>query len=73
MAARNSQGLSSACAACGLPKAAGDAGTAAFEIVLLERAFGTLLPALLRLVGVQKVRGRADLDTLVGHLVGLGL
>ena len=58
-----------ACAACDLPKATGDTDTAAFEIALLERAFG----ALLRLVGVQKLWGRADLDTLVRYLVGLGL
>jgi hypothetical protein len=62
-----------ACAACDLPKATGDTDTAAFEIALMERAFGALLPLLLRLVGVSKLQGRADLDTLVSHLVGLGL
>jgi hypothetical protein len=60
-------------AACDLPKCAGDTDTAAFEIALLERAFGALLPMLLRLVGVQKLQGRADLDALVSNLVGLGL
>ncbi len=62
-----------ACAACDLPKAAGDTDTAAFEIALMERAFGALLPMLLRLVGVSKLQGRADLDTLVSHVVGVGL
>ena len=62
-----------ACAACDLPKAAGDADTAAFEITLLERVFGALLPMLLRLAGVQQLQGRTDLDTLVGSLSGLGL
>ena len=62
-----------ACAACDLPTASGDTDTAAFEITLLERAFGALLPVVLRLVGVPKLQGRADLDTLVSHLVGLGL
>jgi hypothetical protein len=62
-----------ACAACDLPKIAGDTDTAAFEINLLERAFGALLPALLRLVGVSKLHGRADLDTLAAALTGLGL
>ena len=62
-----------ACAACDLPKASGDTDTAAFEIALLKRAFGALLPVVLRLVGVSKLQGRADLDILVSHLVGLGL
>jgi hypothetical protein len=62
-----------ASATCDLPKSAGDTDTAAFEIALLERAFGALLPMLLRLVGVQKLKGRADLDRLVSNLVGLGL
>ena len=62
-----------ACAACDLPKTAGDTDTAAFEIELLDRAFGALLPMLLRLVGVSKLQGRADMDTLVSHLFGLGL
>jgi hypothetical protein len=62
-----------ASATCDLPKSAGDTDTAAFEIALLERAFGALLPMLLRLVGVQKLQGRADLDRLVSNLVGLGL
>ena len=50
-----------------------DMDTATFEIALMEQAFGALLPVLLRLVGLTKLRGRADLDTFVGHLVGLGL
>ena len=62
-----------ACGTCDLPKATGDTDTAAFEIALLERAFGALLPMLLRLVGVQKLQGRAHLDALVASLTGLGL
>ena len=46
---------------------------AGFEIELLKRSFGVLLPMLLRLVGVQKLRGRADLDAVVTALTGLGL
>jgi len=43
--------------------------TIAFEIELLERAFGpALLPALLRLAGVPKLRGRADLNALAAAL-----
>ena len=61
------------CAARNLPKADGDTDTAAFEIALLKRAFGALLPVVLRLVGIPKLQGRVDLDTLVSHLVGLGL
>ena len=62
-----------ACSECDLPRASGDTDTAAFEIALLERAFGALLPMLLRLVGVPKLQGRTDLDTLVRRLVRLGL
>ena len=62
-----------ACARCDLPKATDEADTATFEIELLKRSFGTLLPALLRLVGVQRLLGRADLDALVTALTGLGL
>ena len=62
-----------ACAQCDLPKATQDADTAAFEIELLEKSLGALLPVLLRLVGVQRLGGRADLDTLVASLTGLGL
>ena len=62
-----------ACAACDLPKANGDTDTAAFEIALMKRAFGALLPVVLRLVGVPNLQSRADLDTFVGRLVGLGL
>ena len=62
-----------ACAGCDLPKTTGDVDTVAFEIALLERAFGALLPVMLRMVGVPKLQGRADLDTLVSRLVGMGL
>lgn len=62
-----------ACAQRDLPKITQEADTASFEIELLERSFGTLLPVLLRLAGVPKLRSRADLDQLVGRLVGLGL
>ena len=62
-----------ACAACDLPEAVGDTATAAFEIALMERAFGPLLPIVLPLVGVPKLQTRADLDTFVAHLVRLGL
>ena len=62
-----------ACARCDLPKATGDTDTTAFEIALLERAFGALLPVVLRLVGVPKLQGRADLDALVASLTSLGL
>ena len=61
------------CAAMSFPKAQGETDTAAFEIELLERAFGPFLPALLRLAGTQQLRGRADLDRLVASLSGLGL
>ena len=62
-----------ACARCNLPKADEEADTAAFEIEMLERSFGAMLPMLLRFVGAQRLRGRADLDRLVTSLTGLGL
>ena len=62
-----------ACARCDLPKVAEEADTASFEIELLEQAFGVLLPMLLRFVGVSKLGGRADLDSLVSSLIKSGL
>ena len=62
-----------ACARCNLPRTAHEADTSGFEIELLERSFGVLLPMLLRLVRVQRLRGRADLDAVVTALTRLGL
>ena len=62
-----------ACAAADFPEAAGRADTAAFEITLLERAFGALMPVLLRMVGIPGLRGRTDLDALAASLTSLGL
>ena len=66
-------GVTLVCAQGDLPKVTSEADTAPFEIEMLERAFGALLPTLLRSVGVQKLQNRADLDTLVTSLTRLGL
>jgi hypothetical protein len=65
--------LTLACAACDLPKVQEEADTVAFEIALLERAFGAFLPMLRRLCGLPALRNRADLNALVTRLGGMGL
>ncbi len=62
-----------ACAAGDLSKVQADTDTAAFEIRLLRKTFGLFLPMLLRLAGLNKLEDRADLDTIVAQLSGLGL
>ena len=63
-----------ACAAGDLSRAEGKHDTAGLEISLLREALGpALLPVLLRLAGVGKLRGRADLDRIVGLIAGTGL
>ena len=65
--------LASACAQVDLPKVEGEADTAAFEIALLKRALGPMLPVALGLCRVRQLEGRADLDVLANALTGLGL
>lgn len=43
------------------------------EIACLRRIFGATLPLFLRVMGVEKVETRQDLDTLARRLVNLGL
>ena len=47
--------------------------TAKLEIFCLERTFGPLLPQILKLLRLNKLRGRQDLDALANTLLGLGL
>lgn len=65
--------LALACAQVDLPKARAEADTAAFEIALLKRALGPMLPVVLVLCRVRQLEGRADLDALVSVLTGLRL
>ena len=57
-----------------LPKhAQGETDTAELEIRCLKKVCGPLLPLVLRLLGVDRLEGREDLDELAGRLLQMGL
>ena len=55
-----------------MPKA-GEHDTTEFEVGLLKKSLGTLMPLLLPIIGLKKLEIRADLDALAAKLAGLGL
>ena len=50
-----------------------EADTAELEIRCLKKVCGPLLPLVLRLLGIDRLEGRDDLDELAGRLLQMGL
>ncbi len=55
------------------PHRDGPVDTADFEIRRIKKACGVALPYVLKLLGVEKLETRADISTLAGRLMGMGL
>lgn len=47
--------------------------TTALEIKILQQSLGLLLPALLRSLGVSRLKTRRDIDNIARTLIGMGL
>jgi len=55
------------------PYDGGPVDTADFEIRRIKNSCGLLLPFVLKLLGVEKLQSRADIDAIAARLLGMGL